>query len=215
MVAIRDARPHRPPATRARAGAHAQTTAASLFAALAILAGGCQPPEAEIRPLDIRTYSAPRTAAAPPAARPSAPAPADGGPRIGYDLPDGWIDAGSSGMRLATLRAGEDGGEITVIRASGSLESNVSRWQGQLTPDVDPARVARAIEAGEKVSVQEAQGTIVLLDDGAAENPQAILAAVIPLDESTSLFVKFKGAADAARRLREPFTSFVRSIRWK
>jgi hypothetical protein len=55
----------------------------------------------------------------------------------------------------------------------------------------------------------------VLLDDGATDNPQSILAAVIPVDASTSLFVKFKGAADVARRLREPFTAFVRSIRWK
>jgi len=187
----------------------------SLLAPFVILAAGCQPPEATIRPLDIRTYTAPRAAVAPSTTPPVPSAAADGGPRIAYDLPDGWVDAGSSGMRLATLKAGADGGEITVIRASGSLESNVSRWQGQLTPDVDPARVARAIEAGEKVPVQDAEGTIVLLDDGAAENPQSILAAVIPLDESTSLFVKFKGAADAARRLREPFTSFVRSIRWK
>ncbi|MFM9195824.1 MAG: hypothetical protein ACKOWG_08790, partial [Planctomycetia bacterium] len=36
-----------------------------------------------------------------------------------------------------------------------------------------------------------------------------------PLDGSTSLFVKFKGPAALADTLREPFTAFVRSIRWK
>jgi len=184
---------------------------AALTASIAFLAG-CGPPESAIRPLDIRTYTAPREAVAPPATPPAPPAA--GGPRLEYVLPEGWVDAGGSGMRLATLKAG-DGAEITVIGASGSLESNVSRWQGQLTPDVDPARVARAIEAGAKVAVQDVEGTIVLLDDGATDNPQSILAAVIPVDASTSLFVKFKGAADVARRLREPFTAFVRSIRWK
>ena len=38
---------------------------------------------------------------------------------------------------------------------------------------------------------------------------------MIPLEESMSLFVKFKGSAGLARSLREPFTEFIRSIRWK
>ena len=60
-----------------------------------------------------------------------------------------------------------------------------------------------------------AESTILLLLDDAQENPQAILAAMIPLDASTSLFVKFKGPATVARTIREPFNAFVRSIRWK
>jgi len=201
------------PRDRVPSGLPPRPATALLIAAVAILAG-CRPPEAEIRPFDIRTYTAPRAAAAPPAAPPTAPVAA-AGPKLEYELPEGWVDAGAGGMRLATLKAGDDGAEITIIGASGSLESNVSRWQGQLTPDVDPARVARAIAEGEKVAVQGVEGTIVLLDDGAVENPQSILAAVVPIDTSTSLFVKFKGAAAVARRLREPFTTFVRSIRWK
>jgi hypothetical protein len=38
---------------------------------------------------------------------------------------------------------------------------------------------------------------------------------MIPLDASTALFVKFKGPAAVAHTLRDPFTAFVRSIRWK
>jgi hypothetical protein len=38
---------------------------------------------------------------------------------------------------------------------------------------------------------------------------------MIPLDAATSLFVKFKGPASIARTLRDPFTAFVRSIRWQ
>ena len=126
---------------------------------------------------------------------------------------------GASGMRLATLRTGPDGaadaGEITIIPASGTLQGNATRWQEQLTPGASPERVSRAIEEAEKIEVNRTESTILLLLDDAAEDQQAILAAMIPLDASTSLFVKFKGPAAVARTLRDPFTAFVRSIRWK
>ena len=125
-------------------------------------------------------------------------------------------------MRLATLRTGPgnpaedpDVGEITIIPASGTLEGNATRWQQQLTPSVDPDKVARAIAEAEKVPVNGVEGTVLLLLDDAADNRQAILAAVVPIDPATSLFVKFKGPADLAAKIREPFTSFVRSIRWQ
>jgi hypothetical protein len=184
-----------------------------LAAVVIVFLAGCQPPAADIRPLDVRSYTVPRTASNSAVPRDRDPAP-PGGLKLEYDLPEGWVDGGAGGLRLATLRAGDDA-EITVIQASGTMESNVSRWQGQLTPAVDPDRVSRAINAGEKVAVNGVEATILELDDGATERPQAILAAVVPLDESNSLFVKFKGAAETARRLREPFTAFVRSLRWQ
>jgi hypothetical protein len=126
---------------------------------------------------------------------------------------------GASGMRLATLRTGAenaaDAGEITIIPASGTLQSNATRWQEQLTPAADPDLVATAIEKAETVPVNGVEGTILLLQDNATDNQQAILAAMIPLEPSTALFVKFKGSAAQASTLREPFTAFVRSIRWK
>ena len=63
--------------------------------------------------------------------------------------------------------------------------------------------------------VNGVESTILLLLDNATDNQQAILAAMIPLEPSTALFVKFKGSALLANTLREPFTEFVRSIRWK
>lgn len=186
---------------------------AAAVAVAGLALGGCRPPAADIRPLDIRTYTAPRTAtrATVPKGR-DAQSPA--GPALTYDLPDGWVDAGGGGLRLATLRAA-DGAEITVIQASGTLESNVARWQGQLTSTVDPARVSRAIAAGEKATVNGVEATIIELDDGAEPPVEAILAAVVPLDGERSLFVKFKGPAETSRRLREPFVTFLKSIRWQ
>jgi hypothetical protein len=202
-------------------------------AIVAGLTASCRP-SADIQPNDLRTYTVPRqaspagpassagqTAASPRprSATDAMPPAAPGGPALAYDLPEGWTDLGASGMRLATLRTGPDGaadaGEITIIPASGTLQGNATRWQEQLTPGASPERVSRAIAEAEKLDVNGTESTILLLLDDAAENQQAILAAMIPLDASTSLFVKFKGPATVARTLRAPFTAFVRSIRWK
>jgi len=195
----------------------------------AIVAGlttSCRP-AADIQPNDLRTYTVPRQASpaqtaatAPPRVPTDAmPATAPAGPVLEYDLPEGWTDLGASGMRLTTLRTGPDdatdAGEITIIPASGTLEGNAARWQEQLTPGASPDRVSRAIEEGEKVMVHGVESTILQLLDEAQENQQAILAAMIPLDAATSLFVKFKGPATVARTIREPFNAFVRAIRWK
>lgn len=198
----------------------------SLALTTAILATGCQP-ATEILPGDIRTYSAPKAWAplTATAAGGSRTAPVAGGaagdrpagPQIAYDVPEGWVDAGGGGLRLATLRTGSgtgpDVGEVTVIVASGSLEGNVARWQDQLTPGGSAPAVAKAIAAAEQVETSGATATIVLLDDGAEKDRQAILAAMIPIDDTGAIFVKFKGPAERAAAIREPFTALVRSIR--
>lgn len=175
-----------------------------------------------MRPGDVRRYTIPKPAAPPaPVAATASPEAA----RLRYEVPDGWSDRGSSGMRLATLTIGDPaaGREVTVIPASGTLEGNVDRWQGQLG-DADPAVRAKAVEtalgAAEKVTVDGVEGTIVLLvDTAAAAGPdaagEAILGAMIPIDDAGALFVKFKGDAAVARRERENFRRFVASIRWK
>jgi hypothetical protein len=191
---------------------------ASLGLAATLFAAGCRP-AAEIQPGDIRSYVAPK-AAAPLAAETKGgevPSVTSTGPRITYDLPEGWVDAGGGGLRLATLRTGQGTGadvdEVTIIAASGSLEGNVARWQEQLTPGGSAEAVERALASAERVETADGTATIVLLEDGAAEDRQAILAAMLPIDESGAIFVKLKGSADRARTLREPFTSLVRSIR--
>lgn len=188
-----------------------------------IVAGGCQN-DAVIQPGDIRTYSIPRVVAAPIASRGVMPPPASASPRVRYDIPDGWVDDGASGLRLATLLI--DGGverqEVTVIPASGTLENNIARWVGQLDAAADEARrqevAAAAIAAAERIDVDGTEATVVLLLDPAAtagdEAGAAILGAMVPVEGSSSLFVKFKGRAEVARRERENFHRFVSSLRW-
>jgi hypothetical protein len=212
------------PMCRARSDSALGGRLVILVASLAV--AGCRP-EADIRSDDIRSYVVPRNAeptlvAASPAAGPAA-APS-GRPRpageVRYVVPEGWTDGGADGMRLATLLIGDpaDKREVTVIPASGTLESNVVRWQKQLDPDADAAAVEAgaeaAIAAAETVDVDGTPATVVLLRS-AADDGQAILGAMLPVDEAAALFVKFRGDAEVALRERERFSRFVSSLRWK
>ncbi len=204
----------------------ASALAASLTALFACcccgLAAGCSR-ETDVRSGDIRAYTVPR----PPARRMAeAPATADSpapqsvaAQRLRYDVPQGWIDRGGSGMRLATLAIGDpaEGHEVTVIPASGTLRGNVERWHGQLDPQSGPEARRQAVDTAlagaESVTAGPLTATVVLLTQP-ADTAQAILGAMIPLDGSGALFVKFKGDADVASRERENFIRFVSSIRW-
>jgi hypothetical protein len=217
-------------------------TAGCLLAGLlACLPGlsGCRESSA-VLPGDVRSYRIPRQKTEPGiAASPAIPPGQEsaGGLRLRYDVPEGWTDRGGGGLRLATLAVGDpaDGQEVTVIPAAGTLADNVSRWQGQLEPDQEPPAAAAAVQstldAAETVDVDGVIATVVmLLDEKARVRPdegvrpddaeptdhgQAILAAMIPLDETAALFVKYKGDESVARRERDRFVEFVRSIRWK
>lgn len=199
--------------------------AGRLLAALGALPalGGCQDPSA-IRPDDIRHSTVPRVAA-PTAGSASRDATA-AGPRLRYVVPEGWTDKGGGGLRLTTLSIGaeKEGHEVTVIPAAGTLESNVTRWQAQLEPNQDATAadtaVRAALAAAETVDVDGTQASVVMLGGGAATGASAdasrvILAAMIPLDDTAALFVKYSGVEAVARRERERFVEFVRSIRWK
>lgn len=191
-----------------------------------VATGGCRP-EAEIRPDDIRVVIVPKgaeptLAASTPAAGAAAASPGRSSPAqtIRYEIPEGWADAGASGMRLATLLIGDaaEKREVTVIPASGTLESNVARWQKQLDPDADAAAIdakaAAAIAAAESIDVNGTTATVVLLRGG-NDDGEAILGAMLPVEDAASLFVKFRGDAEIALGERERFARFVSSIRWK
>lgn len=215
-----------PPTSRARPRSAWRDALAMWLVLVASAVAGCRP-AAEVRPDDIRSYVVPKNAepvlvAAGPAAGPSAGTgggAAETAP-LRYEVPDGWTDAGASGMRLATLLIGapEDKREVTVIPASGTLASNVTRWQKQLDPDADAAAVdaksSAAIAAAETIDVDGTPATVVLLRGG-ADDGEAILGAMLPVEDAAALFVKFRGGAEVALRERERFSRFVSSLRWK
>lgn len=179
---------------------------------------GCDDP-ATIRQDDVRHYVAPASTYAvggtASEASPAAP--------LRYELPAGWSQtSGSEGMRLATFRIGDSSPpqEITIVPASGTLRDNLIRWQGQLDGgapnDAAATAVDRAVAGAESVAVDGSTATIVLLEGPASDQGQeAILGAVIPMNESSSLFVKFRGKLTVAEQQRDAFRDFVESLRWK
>jgi hypothetical protein len=194
---------------------------------IAMVACGCDR-TGDVLPGDIRSYRAAKVAMPAPTASavpPAAPQQADGRPALRYDVPEGWSDGGAGGLRLASLVIGDPARkhEVTVIPASGSLEGNVARWAGQLDEQADEQKrllaAREAIAAGETIDVDGSEATVVLLLDAAAaagdDGGVAILGAMIPMDDSSALFVKFKGPATVARRERDHFVRFVSSLRWK
>lgn len=193
-----------------------------LLGGLICLGAGCGSP-ADIRPGDIRSYRIPRPVEN--VVGKNEPAADRVGPRLTYEVPPGWSDRGASGLRLATLAIGAaaDSPEVTVIPAAGSLESNVARWAGQLDEQADETtrgeRAVAAIRAAETIDVAGTPAVVVLLlsadREAGGDTLPAILGAMIPVDDSSALFVKFKGDAAIARRERENFHRFVASIRWK
>jgi len=150
---------------------------------------------------------------------PASSAQAEGKPSpLKYKVPEGWKDRGASGMRLLTLWVGDatdPPNEVTIIPASGDLESNVRRWQEQLSPNVDDSTVKSAIEKATKVQVEGIDASVVQLVDSPDQPKQSILAAVIPMDAQSSLFIKYKGDAKTADAERQRFIEFVESVRWK
>lgn len=197
-----------------------------LLAQLVVLTG-CRP-EAAVQPGDIRRYAAPRERVLSPDAVAAQPVrQSSASPQLTYTLPPGWTEkAGASGMRLATVAIGEgdEGNEVTIIPAAGTLRSNVERWQKQLdteaTSEQITAAVDRALGKAGSVDVDGRQATVVLLLPSApveaAEanaSGEAILGGILPLDEGKSLFVKFRGPAELARREQGSFTAFVGSLR--
>jgi hypothetical protein len=168
----------------------------------------------------VRRYVAP---VARPLVEPDAAGGTGSAPPLRYEVPEGWSEgAAAGGLRLATLMIGEPGSgqEVTVIPASGTLRDNLERWQGQLDGQGDPAAIREAVDramaGAETVAVDGIDATVVLLEGPAVEGEQeAILGAVVPLDDRQSLFVKFRGSLATARGQRDAFLRFVQSLRWK
>ena len=121
-------------------------------------------------------------------------------------------------MRLLTLWIGEakdPPNEITIIPASGDLTSNVRRWQEQISENVTDEMVNQSIEKATVTKVDGVETKIVYLVDSAEQPKESIMAAVIPMDAQSSLFIKYKGDAQTAEAEKANFVKFVESVRWK
>ena len=142
--------------------------------------------------------------------------------QIDYSLPEGWTEvSGPSGMRLATLAiGGEEGQEISIIPASGTNRSNVERWQKQLDEEASSEEIAdlvdKALATAGSVDVQGKKATVVLLTEATSndeKDTESILGGMLPMDDSNTLFVKFRGPTEIARKEQKKFIAFMASLR--
>ena len=191
----------------------------------AIWASGCGADTA-VRSTDVRRYSAPkeRTLSARNIAQANRQtSKREPSKQIDYTLPEGWTEvSGPSGMRLATLAIGdsENGQEISIIPASGTIRSNVERWQKQLDQEAASEEITQLVDkvmakAG-SVDVQGQKATVVLLTQASADNgkdAESILGGMLPMDDSTTLFVKFRGPSEIAQKEQKKFIAFMASLR--
>ena len=147
---------------------------------------------------------------------PSSQAPRGAAPELTYAVPPGWEQGQAGGMRMATfqVKQGEQQAEVTVIAAGGDERSNVARWQRQLVPDADEAKVDEVMAQAEKVDVNGVAASVYTIKGAEGPEQSAFLAAIVPWQPSSQLFIKFIGPAQLAERERDSFVTFVKSIKW-
>lgn len=224
MSAMPQPHPARPSGTRLRSPSFLSWF---LLAVSAQLLSGCGREE-------IAVYEAPKDAAqAPAAANPHGAAPGGdaggagmaGGPTEAKpglrwkQLPEGWTERGSSGMRVAnfTLPAPNGGkADLAVIPLPGTGGGDldlVNLWRGQLNlPPITEAELARHTDEGRAGDQPYKLFSIVGSEttDAAAAGNQIVVAAL--RREGFTWFFKLAGDAAAVDSNRESLKAFLATV---
>jgi len=135
---------------------------------------------------------------------------------IAWKAPASWSTVpNASTMRLATYRVGRDA-ELSVVRAGGSVDANVDRWQEQFQQGARIDRKDRTVH-GLKVTVVRIDGTF----EGGGGMPGsaephaswAMLAAIVePATAGSPYFFKLLGPADQVDAARTSFDGLLEGI---
>jgi hypothetical protein len=161
------------------------------------------------------------TAAATGAAHPAAPASPAAPEEIGYDAPAAWTSAPNpSPMRKATFKIPKAGGEaedaeLAISAASGGVEPNVKRWEGQFA-DAKAKTEARTVN-GLKVTIVEIKGKFSsggMGQPAAAKADQMLLGAIVDAGDRQHFF-KMTGGEKTVSAARKDFDKFVGTFRGK
>ena len=139
--------------------------------------------------------------------------------KLSWRLPVDWVEREKGGMRLAAFSSGSGEGavECTIISlpgAAGGLESNVTRWIGQINLEIPPQeKFAEFLNAQEKFSTGKGlAGTTVDLTQLTPDtNQRSMIAALVNAEEDT-LFIKMTGTKASLEKNREKFKSLCRSL---
>ena len=134
---------------------------------------------------------------------------APGAQEIFYDLPEGWVDRGSKGIRKATLTVSKDGveAEISVIPLApmaGNIGMNVERWCRQVGASMPEAKDIR------ERSISGGTATLVDLQGEGGR----ILGAIIPREDACWFLKMGPGEPDAVEPFVNDFEAVVDSVRF-
>lgn len=139
-------------------------------------------------------------------------------PKLQWLKPESWTqEPGGNAMRLATFKVSDAGKEATTTivalgGAAGGLQSNISRWLGQLDVQVDAATLATYIEGLPTFTTSSGlKGHLVDLSSWVAEDAESMQAAIISAADQ-SIFVKMTGAAPLLLKEKAAFTALCESI---
>jgi hypothetical protein len=167
----------------------------------------------------IRAYSAPKDT--PETSSPAAATPAMATPGADvvpvWDLPQGWQEKPGTGMRYATIVMGteENAPEIRVTplgSMAGEPLPNVNRWLDQLgQPPIQAGELGTVMRT---VSVGSYTADLIRLEGPAKDGnePQQILAAILPVDERVWFFMT-QGARSVLAPRAKAFDGLVQSVR--
>jgi len=164
--------------------------------------------------------SGPATSAAPSAPAASTPAPtmsfaARPAGDLTWSAPAAWKPKTASSMRRGSYDVGEGSGpfaDLAITAFPGDVGgdlANVNRWRGQLDlPPIAEAELAAALQpvSGAKMPIRVAD-----LAGGSADNPQRMLAAIVPQGGATWFF-KLTGPAAVISAEKARFLEFLTTI---
>jgi hypothetical protein len=119
----------------------------------------------------------------------------------------------------------DDAGRLTIMGAGGTIEANITRWEGQFlgADGTSPGAKKETKEiAGLKVHLVDLQGTYLDSPRGPFAGGPTIkredyrmLAAIIPTPKSGNYFVKFYGPKKLVDDNEEHFESMIESLKIK
>jgi hypothetical protein len=148
------------------------------------------------------------------------PAPDEEEAAITWTTPDSWPEVpNASTMRIATRRVPHTPGDaedadLSISRAGGGLEANVSRWIGQFAAGSAEQRTEKTVH-GMPVTVLSIEGSFadaVGGEDAEVRADWALLGAIVQGD-GQPYFFKLTGPRATVRAARRSFVEMIESVR--
>ena len=114
---------------------------------------------------------------------------------------------------------GENSARITISRASGGVEANITRWIGQFEGATkENSKVEKKDVDQTKVHMVEIEGTFMDSRGGAAlkkKENYKMLSAILELKDGSTIFVKSTGPKDVIAKMKDDFIKMIDGLKNK